>query len=69
MAKKSKEKQVDVEELTEEQAKEIGLELGRKLGAIGDEAAAKANKLTEVYGFKTVVAIQLVDIKTGQILS
>lgn len=66
MAKNTGKKEVNVENLSPEEATKIGMELGKKLGELGDATSLKANKLTEIYGFKTKVLIQLIDPKTGE---
>lgn len=51
-------RKVDVEKLTNEQADQIGEEIGRKLSDIAKEAAEKANKLLKIYGLETKMAFE-----------
>jgi hypothetical protein len=69
MTKSKAKKEIDVDSLSLEEATEIGTELGKKLGALGDATSEKANKITEAYGIKTRVLIQLIDAKTGEPLT
>jgi hypothetical protein len=64
----SRERKVDVESLAHEQAEQIGFNLGQKLEQIRISASEHVNKITKIYGIKAVVAIQLIDEKTGNVL-
>lgn len=59
-------KQVDLENLSPEDAERIGEEVGKKIGAICSDAEAQINNILAVYGEKCVVAIQIIDKKTGK---
>lgn len=61
-------RKVDVDNTEPEQLDQIGFELGKKLGQIGDEAAAKMNEILKIYGLSAKVAVQLSD-KDGNVLS
>ena len=61
-------KKVDVESMSPEKAVKIGEQLGKRIGKLGDSTAEKINKITEAYGFKAKVYIQLFDAETGEIL-
>ena len=58
-------RKVDLNSLSEDQAELVGEQLGKKIGEIGDHAAKKINELTKIYGLSAKVAVQLIDIKTG----
>ncbi len=58
-------RKVDVEKLDEDQLDSIGFELGKRIGAITDKAAADVNEIMNIYGIKAKVVIQLLDEKTG----
>lgn len=68
MELQNRKRSVDVEKLEVSQLEAIGYELGKKVGSIGDEAAAKINEITAIYGIKAKVSVQLLDINTGEIL-
>jgi hypothetical protein len=69
-AKNTKKKRsVNLEKLAPQQAEQLGEELGKQLGLIAKEAEEKANKLAQVYGIKVVMALQLVDPKTNNLLT
>ena len=52
-------KKVDVGNMAPEEAMEIGEMIGKKIGKLGDAAADKINKITEIYGLKAKVYVQL----------
>ena len=58
--------EVDIDVLAPSEVEKIGQEIGKQIGKLGDAAAKKMNKITEVYGVKTKVYVQLIDAKTGQ---
>jgi len=62
-------RKVDLNTLSEDQAELVGEQLGKKIGEIGDVAARKINELTKIYGLSAKVAVQLIDIKTGNIVT
>lgn len=62
-------RKVDLNKMDSDKVEALGEELGKKLGAITNEAQNKANRIASIYGFKVVVAIQFIDPITGEILS
>ena len=65
---KKRKRKVDLTKMTDEQAELIGEQIGKKIGEIGDAAAAKINEITKIYGLKAKIAVQLINEKTGQVL-
>lgn len=61
-------KSVNIDHVDAEQVEVLGEQLGKKLGDIGDAAAAEMNKIASIYGLKAKVLIQLFDASTGEIL-
>ena len=62
-------RKVDVNSLSEDQVDLAGDQLGKKISEIGDNAAKEINELAKVYGLSAKVAVQLIDIKTGNVLA
>lgn len=54
-----RERKVDVNKMTDEQADELSAQLGREIGRIMDEANLQCNKILNIYGLCTQITYQL----------
>lgn len=61
-------RKVNVDTLKVEQLDQIGYEIGKRIGEICDAAAVQVNKITEIYGVKAKIVVQLVNSETGEII-
>lgn len=61
-------KNIDLAKMEPAEVAQLGEQLGKKLGEIGDAAAEKMNKIAAAYGLKTKVYVQLLDATTGEFL-
>ena len=61
-----KERRKRVIEPTAENAEQLGAELGKRIGAIGDAAVEQINALTERFGVKAKIQVVLINSTTGQ---
>ena len=51
-------RKVNVESLSYEDAEQLGVEIGRKLAEIAQEAAEKANRMLKIYGLETKMGFE-----------
>jgi len=65
---KSKTESVDIHSMDEKQVEMLGEQLGKKIGKLGDAAANKMNKITEVYGLRAKIIVQLFNAETGELI-
>lgn len=60
---KRRKRKIDVEKMTNEQVERLGVELGKKIADIMDEANYKCSKLLDIYGLETKISYSLVKKK------
>lgn len=60
-------RKVDLEKLSPEEAERIGEEIGKKAGEILSKAEEDLNKLFKIYGQKIQVAVKMTDEKSGKV--
>lgn len=58
--------EVDIESLSQEEANQLGQELGLVIGQVGDKAALELNEMLAKYGLKAKIAVQILDKKTDK---
>ena len=61
-----KERRQRIIEPTANNAEQMGEELGKRIGAIGDAAVEQINALTTRFGVKAKIQVVLLDATTGQ---
>jgi hypothetical protein len=63
---KERKRKVNLDTLAPEQADDIGFQLGKKTGEIGDKAIAEINKILEPYGLAAKFQVMYINKKTGE---
>ncbi len=66
---KNRRRKVDVDSMAPADAENVGNELGKRITAITEKAAEEVNRLTQIYGIKAKVAIQLINEQTGETIT
>lgn len=57
-----RERKVDVNKLTVEQADQLSMQIGKEISKIMDEANTNCNKLLGIYGLQTKISYEIVKI-------
>ena len=62
-----RERKMDINKLSNEQADELSAQLGKEIGRIMDEANLQCNKILNIYGLCTQINYQLKPVEVKQV--
>lgn len=62
-------RKVDINLLTDDQAEMVGEALAKKVQTLSDKVVKEIDEILGIYGIKSQIAIQLIEKKTGKVIT